>query len=60
MKDGMPNCYKCRFFYITHDPVRPYGCKGMRFKSPQLPARAVFAASGEHCRLFAEKRKKNG
>lgn len=55
MNDKMPNCYKCRYFYITHDPGKPYGCKGMRFKSKQLPARVVYLSSGEHCRLFTRK-----
>ncbi len=59
MKSGSPNCFKCDFFYITHDPARPYGCRGMKFKSRQLPSRVVFASSGLNCQLFTEKKKKN-
>lgn len=58
MQKRMPNCYKCIYFFITHQPARPYGCRGMRFKSRQLPARVVYLSSGEQCRLFTPKKKR--
>ncbi len=58
MQKKMVNCYMCTYFYITHKPSRPYGCRGMKFISRQLPARVVFVSSGEHCRLFTPKKRK--
>lgn len=48
----LPNCLKCRHYYITHDPVRPYGCRAMRFKSRRNPAQVVYETSGIVCQLF--------
>ena len=49
------NCYRCRHFYITHEPAHPYGCRALAFKSRQLPAVAVRASSGMACQLFDPK-----
>jgi hypothetical protein len=55
-----PNCFICAYFFITHEPAHPYGCRAMGFKSAQLPTMAVFASSGLHCQSFALKGKKTG
>ena len=53
-----PNCYHCLFFYITHEPAHPYGCRGMNFKSSRLPSEAVYASSGMICQMFEPKEPK--
>ncbi len=55
-ESGSPNCLACRHFYITYDPLRPYGCRAMGFKSREYPAQVVHASSGIHCQLFAAKK----
>lgn len=50
-----PNCFKCRHFYITHEPTHPYGCQAMGFKSRQVPSRVVRQNSGMECQLFSPK-----
>ncbi len=52
MSVELPNCQKCRHYYITHDPDRPYGCRAMGFKSRRNPAQVVYATSGIICQLF--------
>lgn len=52
-----PNCRKCIYFFITHNPAQPYGCRGLGFKSTQLPSTLVFATSGIECQTFKEKKK---
>jgi hypothetical protein len=47
-----PNCQRCRYFYVTWDPERPYGCRAMQFKSKVLPAVEVFEADGTMCLSF--------
>ncbi|HIP40819.1 MAG TPA: uracil-DNA glycosylase [Desulfocapsa sulfexigens] len=54
-----PNCMKCVYYYVTHDPAQPQGCRGLGFKSVQNPAAMVFASSGMECHLFTEKKIKN-
>ena len=46
MKDEpeIPNCRNCRYFYITWDAKKPYGCRAMQFKSSVLPTIEVLEA----------------
>lgn len=57
---GRPSCIKCVHYYVTHDPVTPYGCRGMGFKSAQNPAVMVFSSSGIECQIFKRKSFPNG
>jgi len=50
------NCYKCKHFFVTYEPKRPYGCRVHGFKGPHLPSLTVFQSSGIQCQLFEEKR----
>ena len=52
MTNNLPNCMRCKHYYITHDASMPYGCRAMKFKSAKNPAQVVFASSGLHCQLF--------
>ena len=58
MKDelNIPNCRNCRYFYITWDPKKPYGCRAMQFKSSVLPTIEVLEADGAICISFRKKR----
>jgi len=61
MAETLPHCLKCIHYFITHDPVAPYGCRALGFKSRTIPARVVYESSGMHCQLFSlKKRQKDG
>ena len=49
------NCIKCKHFFVTYEPQRPYGCKIYGFKGPQMPSLTVFQSSGMQCQLFEQK-----
>lgn len=49
------NCFKCEYFYITHDPDFPYGCRAVRFKSRSMPSKEMYVNSGMECQLFKQK-----
>jgi len=53
---AQPACRRCRHYFITYDPSRPYGCRAMGFKSRHNPALVVFSTSGLPCQLFREKK----
>lgn len=55
-----PNCLKCMHYYVTHDPVSPYGCRAMGFKSPKNPALMVYLSSGIECQVFRAKKPRGG
>ena len=42
-------CHGCRYFFITHEPRRPYGCRKFGFKGKMLPAKTVIEATGTQC-----------
>ena len=50
-----PNCWKCHYFAVSWDHTKPYACRLMGFKSPQLPCRDVLQIDGRHCRGFVAK-----
>ncbi len=54
-KEQEPNCYTCKFFYVTWDKHFPYGCKAMGFKSSRLPSIEVISASGQMCLHYKSK-----
>lgn len=49
------NCWSCRYFKITHDIARPYGCAAMGFKATTLPCIEVMRIEGTHCLSFLPK-----
>lgn len=53
-----PDCFKCIYLEITWDPVMPYACWGLNFKSKLIPWREVVISSGLPCQLFEPKPKK--
>lgn len=48
-------CWKCKYFQITHQPSRPYGCIAMGFKSKRLPCFEVVSVDGKDCLSFYPK-----
>tara|TARA_B110000495_G_C22531945_1_gene323431 strand:- start:111 stop:398 length:288 start_codon:yes stop_codon:yes gene_type:complete len=57
-QDGSPrniSCNSCRYFYITWNNKRPYGCRAMGFISAQLPSTAVLEIEGRDCLSFERK-----
>ncbi len=42
-------CKGCVHFFVTYDPLFPYGCRRMGFKSRRHPHIEVQAAMGEAC-----------
>lgn len=49
----IPDCRRCRHFFITHDPGRPMGCRAYGFKCQAQPSRLVLTTSGLACQFFA-------
>jgi len=60
MVQKLPQCRKCKNFYITYDPARPYGCRVMNFKSRRMPSLVVFETSGIICQLYDPKPEPGG
>ena len=57
-QDGSPrniSCNSCRYFYITWNNKRPYGCRAMGFISAKLPSTAVLEIEGRDCLSFERK-----
>lgn len=54
-KNKNPNCFKCKYFYITWDNKNPRGCFFYGFKSKALPSIVVLRSSGEKCQVFSPK-----
>lgn len=50
-----PRCRACRYYYITWDRQRPYGCRKLGFKAAVEPALVVWRVSGHRCLAFAPK-----
>lgn len=50
-----PDCFRCRHLEITWEQGRAYACRGMGFKSKEIPWRLVQATSGQPCLLFSPK-----
>ncbi|MFO7448341.1 MAG: hypothetical protein R6W90_18420 [Ignavibacteriaceae bacterium] len=56
------NCRKCKYFIITWDSKRPYGCIAFGMKTRQMPSIEVYKSSGRECLKFEAKppaKKKN-
>ena len=50
-----PDCLRCRSYYVTHEPVRPHGCRAFGFQSARLPRDEVRLSSGAECAAFEAK-----
>ncbi len=50
-----PDCWKCRYFFITFEKHHRYGCRAMGFKARELPALEVMQADGSPCLSFSQK-----
>gem|GEM_PF-942277 len=45
-------CLKCQYYQVTWDPRLPRGCRFYGFKSSRLPSQVVLESSGEPCKGF--------
>ena len=52
------SCAKCTYYFVTHDPARPWGCKKFSFKSHLLPNYQVKSATGMECAYYKLKKVK--
>ena len=57
-KDNI-NCFKCKYFFITWDKIKPRGCSYFAFKSKIIPSVMVKKSSGKPCRAFNKKQQSN-
>ncbi|MDR0843487.1 MAG: uracil-DNA glycosylase [Acidobacteriota bacterium] len=48
-------CRRCRYYLVTWEPRRPYGCRAHGFKTNRIPSTVVYESSGIPCQLFAPK-----
>ena len=55
MPAPVPDCWRCREYYVSHDPLRPHGCRAFGFTSVRLPRDEVRLASGNECLRFTPK-----
>ncbi|HRF56932.1 MAG TPA: uracil-DNA glycosylase [Campylobacterales bacterium] len=46
------NCIKCKHFFVTYEPRRPYGCRAYGFKGSKMPSVIVYQSSGMECESF--------
>lgn len=55
----MIDCHKCEYYYVTWDKDFPHGCRGLGFKSRQLPSMVVRNSTPDmDCVLFKKKESK--
>ena len=51
----VPDCLRCRAYYVTHDRTRPHGCRSFGFHSLRLPRDEVRLSTAQECALFEPK-----
>ena len=47
--DRIVRCHGCKYFFITYERSRPYGCVKFGFKGKKLPATIVMETTGTQC-----------
>jgi len=48
-------CANCRYYQVTWDAEKPYGCNKLGFKSKIEPSKYVVQVSGKMCHSFSLK-----
>jgi len=48
-------CAKCKYYQVTWDAEKPFGCSKLGFKSRMEPSAYVVQVSGDICHSFAAK-----
>jgi len=51
-------CMSCRFYFVTWDQYKPYGCRAFKFKSALLPCYDVQLMSNMNCQKYEARPKK--
>lgn len=54
-RERAPDCFRCRAYFVTHEPLLPHGCRAFGFRSARLPRDEVRLSSGHECAAFEEK-----
>jgi len=53
------DCITCSHYYVTWDKNFPNGCKLFEFKTRRLPSQLVKESTGDNCKNYIEKKKRN-
>ena len=53
-------CLKCKYYFASHDPQAPRGCKKYGLKSKKFPSQIVREQSGSECLAYEKKAKAIG
>ena len=53
-------CRHCKYYFITWDRDRPYGCRAFGFKTKGVPWDVVKESSGKECMMFSPKDETRG
>ena len=54
-KNNQILCGKCKFYFVTYEKYKPWGCSKFGFKSSILPSQLVFNTTGTNCAYFVKK-----
>ena len=54
-QDSRVRCINCKYYQVSWDAERPYGCSKLGFKSKIEPSIYVVQISGNICHSFVEK-----
>ncbi|RWZ58918.1 uracil-DNA glycosylase [Halobacillus fulvus] len=53
------NCFECKHFKTTWNPVFPRACQAYGFKTKEMPSNYVLKTTGTSCLQFEPKRAGN-
>lgn len=48
-------CLYCKYYQVTWDAEKPFGCSKLNFKSRVEPSNYVIQVSGNVCQCFSKK-----
>ena len=52
MDGKLPNCHRCKYYYVTWEKLFPHGCEALNFKSRTIPSQDVWRVSQQICPKF--------
>ncbi len=56
--DKSVRCLNCKYYHVTWDAEKPYGCSKLGFKTHVEPSTYVIQISGNVCQSFIQKSKR--
>ncbi len=57
--EKLVRCVHCRYYQVTWDAEKPYGCRKLGFKTSIIPSSYVIQISGSICQSFSQKTKRD-